>query len=219
MKKLILLAGTLCLGSAPAMAANAGLYFDVELGLSTFHDINKNDFDAALTSQGASIQDSSFDDQGSPWSAAVGYRVSRYFAADLSYIDLGAAKYRANVTSGGIPLLYKASLSAGGPAVAAMGILPLGTRFELRGRAGILFTQGVIKEYATDSLSSLSTASDAKSHDLFIGIGAAFKVTDTFAVHVGAQRFNKVGDKNTMEDLDLQEVNVDVFSLGVTFSQ
>lgn len=213
MKKLILLAGGLCLGSVPAMAADAGLYFDVDAGQSTIHDISKSDFDAVVSSA-ATIQRSSLDDQGSSWSVAVGYRVSRFFAADLSYMELGAAKYRANITAGGTPLLYKASFSASGPAVAAMGILPLGRRFELRGRAGVIFAKTTLKQYATDFSSSISDGFDANSRNLFGGLSAAFNVTDTFAIHAGAQRFNKVGNED-----ELGESDVDVFSVGVTISQ
>lgn len=209
--KRIVLACTLCLGSATAMAEDFGFYFDAALGQSALKDLSKSDFDSALN---ASIQSSTFDDKGSFWSVAAGYKACSYFAADLGFAELGAAKYRANITASGVPLLYKASLSSSGPTLAAMGILPIGSRFEIHGRGGLLFAKTSFKEYATDNTTSSSYAYSAKSRDFFFGVEAAFNITQNIAAHVGAQRFLNVGDK-----YETGESDIDVFSLGVTFKQ
>lgn len=207
MKK-FLLAGLLYLGSTAAMAADSGLYFDISLGQSSIKDVDRAFFDDVF--QGLTFA-SQFDDKGSAWSAAVGYKPLPYVAAELAYVDLGTVQYRANFSSGE---LYKAKLQARGPAIAAIGIFPIGSKFEVSGRVGWFFANGSIEEYATDFSTYTATGyGETDSRGLFFGGGAAFNATERFAIRVGWQRYKNVGNYENIES------DVDVLSLGFTFSQ
>lgn len=157
---------------------------------------------------------SSLDDKSSIWTVDAGYRPWPYFAADVGFADLGTAKYRANVLTGGSNNLYKYSITSGGPTLAVMGIVPIGHRFEVYGRGGLLFARTSLKEHAENTIDVWNGSATFKSRDLFAGIGAAFNFTDTVAVNVRAYRFFDVGDKYRTGESD-----VDAFSVGVTFRQ
>lgn len=205
-----MLAAALCLGSAAAVANESGLYFDVNLGQSTANDLKKRDFDVLASFPLGSINASKLDDSGSFWSAAVGFKPFSYFSAEIGWADLGDAKYVASNST----LQYKARVSSSGPLIAANGLLPLGKRFELQGHAGIFLAKTSVTQYVTDFSNSAVFSQEAKTKEYFYGVGAAFNVTDTISTHLGVTRFNKVGDKNVTS-----ESNVDVISLGVSFSQ
>lgn len=213
MKKLLVLAGILSLGPMTALAADSGVYFDVSLGQAFAKDIgSKDDFDDVTNTYVGSVDSSTLDDTASSWSAVIGYKFLPYVAVDAGYVDFGTDKYRAILDNSSY--LYKNQISARGATLAAMGILPLGKRFELTARAGVLFSKTTLDVYLSDGLNNTSAALSTSSKDLFFGAGGAFKFTDRFSVRLGWQRFNDVGDK-----YETGESDIDVVSLGVTFSQ
>lgn len=216
MKRFVLLTSVLCLGSVSALAAEGGMYFDVQTGVSKAQDLKKSDFDLgvfAVSPLPAGVN-SKLDDQGSIWAVGLGYRPWRYFAADLSYVDLGTIQYRVTVPSEPT-YLYKKDVSASGPALTAMGILPLGRFVELKARTGLMFAKTSVKDYETYLSDVLAEATDTDSRNLFGGISVAFNITDSFAAYIGVQRFFKIGD----DDLVGGESDVDVVTIGLSFSQ
>lgn len=212
--KKIILAGALCLGSTAAMAGDTGFYFDLSLGQAAISGLDKGDIDAALTDQGAAISSSKFDDTGSFWSATVGYKPIRYVAGEISYIDLGNAKYRAYFDYSGTAYWYKLDVSSGGIAAAAVGILPIGRWFEVRGRGGVLFAKTSVDEYQEISSANASFSDNGSSSNLFYGVEAAFNATRNFSIHLGYHRFNNVGDSDVTGKYDFDALN-----FGITFSQ
>lgn len=78
------------------------------------------------------------------WNVALGYRVNKYLAAELSYMDSGKAslveRYRFMAVSLPMPDIIRSySVNTDGPAVSLFGSLPLGAQWEVFIRGGVLF--------------------------------------------------------------------------------
>ena len=111
-------------------AAHASSYFGLSAGMSSL-DVSKSDFDDVLQGMPAT---SSLDDGSFAWSAQIGYRWGKYIAAELGYIDLGEANYRADIasldesytlrltSSGDLPQFKGEPVNAGGVSVAPVSI-------------------------------------------------------------------------------------------------
>ena len=80
------------------------------------------------------------------YQALFGYRFHRFFGAELGLAQFGELKSTAKTEMdfgdgrGYVPTSVSLTFTAGGPMLSAIGILPLGERFELFGRLGYLFT-------------------------------------------------------------------------------
>lgn len=222
------LAGALAL--LPVAGAQAqereGWYFGVSGGASSI-DVSRADFDAfadnalVLGSIDLMLEDpsilvdfqrtgeSSLDDSGTGWSAYAGYRW-RYVAAEVGYLNLGRASYRTPIIVNPIdPAGPAFEASATGKAAsqgafaALLGVLPLGSQFDLYVRGGVYNSR------TTVSLEGFASAK-ATSNDLFAGIGADWSFSEGFAARVEYTRYLDVGDEDRTGEFDIDLVSVSV---------
>jgi OOP family OmpA-OmpF porin len=120
-----------------------------------------------------------------------GYQLSRNFALELAYADLGQAK----ATFAGFG---SATIGAKGFEFTGIGMLPIAERFSLLARAG-LFSWKVDAEDGTGLVGSAS----ASGTDLTYGFGVKFDFTKDFAIRAEWQRYKDVGDLNTTGQADV----------------
>jgi OmpA-OmpF porin, OOP family len=120
-----------------------------------------------------------------------GYQLSRNFALELGYADLGQAK--ATLSGSG-----SATIGTKGFELTGIGMLPLGDRFSLLARAG-LFHWNVDAKDGTGLIGSAT----ASGTDLTFGFGAKFDFTKDFAIRGEWQRYKDVGDSNTTGQGDI----------------
>ena len=160
------------------------------------------------------------DDESNAYGALVGYRIMRYAAVELSYLDLGSLE-RTEVIAGGIlpPIRvfeFEHELETSGPAVSALGILPIGDSFELYARAGVLFADTELTTRLVSSSTTVVAPGDSSitfgSDSLLWGVGAQFNWGEHWAVRVDFQRFDSVG-----EDSGPGEADIDLMTLGVLY--
>lgn len=207
---LALLAATL--GLAPASNALAdGFYFGLSGGLSMPDLPSKAEFDQVILA-GTPAQ-SSLDDTGTAWGAQVGYRWGSYIAAEIGYVDLGKAEYEAVPT--GTPLRASVRFASSGVTLAAVGMLPLGERFDLYARGGVYFGDTRLRQKIEDLSTgeSLAMVEDtSSSKDLFAGIGAAWNITESFSLRLQYERYFGVG-----EDDETGKTDIDLLTFGVLF--
>lgn len=89
--------------------------------------------------------DTTVDETDVSWNFALGYRVNKYLAAELSYVDAGDAslveRYSVPPTSTLPDVLRTYTVNARGPEVSVLGSLPLSERWELFLRGGVLFAK------------------------------------------------------------------------------
>jgi opacity protein-like surface antigen len=86
------------------------------------------------------------------WNAALGYRVNRYFAAEVAYLHYGSTDVTETYNlslGGGIPSFIFTrtySLQIEGPTLSVLGRLPIGQQFALFARGGVFFADEKVTE-------------------------------------------------------------------------
>jgi opacity protein-like surface antigen len=145
------------------------------------------------------------------YQAAFGYRFNRYFAAELALAQYGelasVAKGDIDQGTGVIPASIKYAFTAGGPVFSAIGILPLGEKAEIYGRAGYLFASSE-RELSARVGGENGGGQSAKgdSQNLVLGLGFAWHFGQIYSVRAEYQKIDDVGQKNRTgktEDLNV----------------
>lgn len=213
----------------PASAETGGWYFSLTGGSTTF-DLggSKQDFDevfglpiaAALLDEGLDVLDyeSSLEDTDIGLGLQVGYRFNSYVAAEVGYLDLGEGLYEANMTvTDGFetaPVEVSARVVSAGPTAAVLGILPVGTSFDVHAKAGVLFADTKFRVRVRDVAFSENVFHDEVNGgemETFFGVGGAWNINDSYSLRFEYQRFLDIGDDATGEG------DVDMFGLSVVF--
>lgn len=224
--------GLACSGSA--LAEETGWYFGFSGGISST-GLSKGDVDRRLVNDiaaGLAEEDliltqaavaSDLDDSDKAWGINIGYRINRFVAAEVGYLDLGKFVYEnaMNLTvddgPGGLaaqvfPSTSDFRLTVRGPFASVMGMFALGERFDVHVRGGLLFADTrartrMVLDDIPDSLTSFETKDS--SSDFFGGIGATWNINPSYSLRLEYQKFLDVGDDHTGES-DVDVVNVSI---------
>jgi OmpA-OmpF porin, OOP family len=135
------------------------------------------------------------DDQG--FKIFGGYRFNSNFAMEITYIDLGEAKYAGSFF--GTPVVG-GSLETTVANFSAVGILPLNQTFEFFGKVGFFAWE----QKARDTTGGVPFSGKDDGTDLSIGLGASLNLTRNVALRLEWERFKAADD-------------IDFLSLGVAF--
>jgi hypothetical protein len=90
-----------------------------------------------------------FDGSTTGWGAVLGYRINRYLAGELAYVDFGSVAIQEKYDVTDLfpfpidpPIIFTNDVASRvyGPAVSLLGILPVADGFEAFARAGLLFS-------------------------------------------------------------------------------
>lgn len=150
------------------------------------------------------------DDEANAWSALVGYRFSRYIAAELAYHDLGTLRdYTPSRTFLSFTSLeVRSKLESAGATLALLGQLPITDQWNVYLRAGGLFAdQEVSRQIGTTKFN------DSYDSEAFLyGIGTQVDFGSHWTVRLDFQRYDDVGKGNGVGEAD-----VDALTLGVLF--
>lgn len=175
----------------------------------------------------AGIGDSDLDDTISAWGAQVGYRFGKYFAAEVGYANLGEASYRLpiNVQVTATDLASGASASdvfpaeratvftSAGPTISAIGMFPIGQRFDLQARAGIYLADTRVTNRVRDVEFAENVSHrrvDASQTELLAGIGGTWNINENFSLRAEYQKFFDVGDDEKTGESDIDVINLSV---------
>lgn len=205
--------------SANAQEETSGFYFGAFGGQSSYDVGSVDDVDEAIVSTVdflggfAEINESSLDEKDTSFGVVAGYRFNSYFGLEVGYVDLGAAEYSAEgvINVGGPTLGFEAdaSFEASGPTASVVGMLPLSEAFDLYGKAGIFFSDMELKVGVEGEGDTISGSSE----DTLVGVGAAWRVGETWAVNFEFTRFMDVGDEE-----ETGEGDIDQLALGFTIN-
>jgi OOP family OmpA-OmpF porin len=216
-------AALLCLGFGSfvtAQAAEPGWYVIGSGGESSVTGSPQGQMDdnlvALFNSVGIQVLDftSEADDSDTAFSLAGGYQLNDHFAMEFGYVDLGSLNYQASaLVSDGVEQAdadVAFESTADGAVVSALGILPIGERFSLFGRAGFSFmsaegTARITIEGVTDRASQSS-----QKIDPVFGVGAEMSLGRHFAIRLAWDRYLDVGTQNVSGDID-----ADLYTLGI----
>jgi len=137
------------------------------------------------------------------FSATVGYRINRYFAAELSYADFGEYE-QIDRYSIGPSVRYE--IGVRGPSLSMLGSLPLGEQWELFLRGGVLFAD---QEVSTKVLSGLDR--NYSDEVVMAGAGVQWSFAKRWATRLEYQRTDDLKYDDTGES------TIDQASLSVVF--
>jgi opacity protein-like surface antigen len=202
-------------------ANRIGPYGGALVGYSMYSG-ETDDLEAALRqtliNSGAAIQNlsSSTEDTDIGYQAMFGYRFHRFFSAELSLAQFGSlsstAKADMDFGDGFVPTSVKLSFTAGGPMISAIGILPIGDKFEFFGRLGYLFTSSE-REFTSriDGESGSFGSSKGDSQDPVYGVGFAWHINQVYSIRGEFQKLDSLGEATRSGEED-----VTVAGIGLT---
>jgi OmpA-OmpF porin, OOP family len=170
---------------------------------------------------------SELDDSISAWGVQVGYRWGKYFAAEVGYANLGEASYRLPISvqqrvtdllSGAsatttFPAERATQITSAGPTITAIGIFPIGERFDLQARAGIYLADTRVTARIRDVEFAENIAHrrvDASETELLAGIGGTWNINENFSLRAEYQKFFDVGDDEKTGESDIDVINLSV---------
>jgi OOP family OmpA-OmpF porin len=186
----------------------------------------------AGTSLTGTATGSELDDSMTAWGAQVGFRFNKWVAAEVGYVDLGELLYTMNGTiSGNYAYICECDgttvrnraldgnferstqVTSAGITAAALGMFPIGPRFDLHVRGGIYLADTRVTNRlryidSSDTFNLLHSRVDASETELFAGLGAAWNINESFALRVEYQKFLDVGDDQKNGESDIDVLNI-----------
>lgn len=155
---------------------------------------------------------------GKALSATLGYQVNAFFAAELSYVDLGSVEMRSTFPIiSFFPVIAPSSLRQSteidvtGIELSVLGRWPITPAWSVFGKAGYFFADADV-DYSqrTANWTSSFDTPDVSSKNLALGAGVDFSFASKWIARLEYQRHLGVGG-----DAFIDEPDVDSFSLGV----
>lgn len=133
---------------------------------------------------------------------AGGYHFSPTFAAELGISGFGDSVLSSGTSSG--------TVKASSVQIAAVGSLPLNSRFDLFGKVGIAANKNQI-DVQTSGVTTASYSSSQSS--LLVGFGAQYHINSQLSVRAQYENFGSFGKFGTTG----QDMKVSAFSMGVAY--
>lgn len=215
--------------AVPASGAQLGPYLGAGFGLTEKHD-DGSSYEAFILGNfyperafRPTTHDVDLDTRDTGYIGLAGYRIHRNFALEGMFTYFGNVDYRA-ISSGQVGLFVEGGLIQDFPltvethgtsrlrgiAMSALGILPLGRRWELYARGGFQFSTIRSELYAvrldgTERVPRFEAGIARKSKiDALLGAGVAMSLFDIYGVRLEYMRIvNAGGDLVSRGDADL----------------
>lgn len=136
------------------------------------------------------VDENGLDDDDTGGKIFGGYQFNKHFSIEGSYYDFGEATQGSN------------GLELDGFGLAAVGTIPVSAKFSLFGKVGI-------HDWDADTLGSTNTLiSRSSDTDAFygVGVGVGYSLTDSLSL------------RGELERYEIDDLDVDVVSVGISFS-
>lgn len=153
------------------------------------------------------------------YGAHFGYRFHKYFAAEIGLVKFGDLVTTASgevdynsFGNGYVPAKGEFSFTAGGILMSGVAVLPIGTKVELFGRVGFLFTSAE-REYFVKSESTTLIAGRLRddTQEVVYGVGVGFNFNQVYALRAEYQVADGVGTGAVgSEDLNFLSLGLQV---------
>ncbi|MFO1407664.1 MAG: outer membrane beta-barrel protein [Steroidobacteraceae bacterium] len=203
MKLKTALFATLALAAGTATAADDGFYLGAGVGYGKIN-VNSgkidNSIDNALTGTGYAVTQSDVGQGATPYSLTAGYRFMKYFAVELSYIDLGNADYKGTVSDGvDTAGRVKGQWEATGWPVSVLGIWPIDDAWEVFGRVGLFMGDVKLNAKVVDGVGDtiIKGHTSDNSNQFLGGVGVNYNFLDTWTARVEWQALPSLGNNDT----------------------
>lgn len=168
--------------------------------------------DAGVTAATATV--TRIEDTDTGWKIFAGYQFCRYFAAEASYVNLGVVSGDAfgNLV---FPVLYSGPYTAtlegevDGVGLAGIGILPIGERFRLFGKAGAFWSNADVVFKVRTPILTVSGTVEENDTEFTFGLGAQCKIGKGFTLRAEWERF--------IDTFTSDQHDFDLFSIGIQY--
>jgi OmpA-OmpF porin, OOP family len=204
MKSKIALFTALALVAGSAVAADdSGFYAGFGIGYGKINineDKLNNDIDSGLSGTGYAVTKSDVGQGATPYSFTVGYKWMKYFATEISYIDLGNADYTAHISDGvDTAGSVKGQWDAKGWPVSVLGIWPIDDAWSVFGRVGLFIGDVKLTAKAEDGdgVALFKGHESGSSTDFIGGVGTDFNFMDTWTARLEWQAMPSLGSDDT----------------------
>ncbi|WP_426109997.1 OmpA family protein [Massilia sp. PWRC2] len=188
--------------------ANTASYIGAGVG-STRGFINNDDYFRVLGSTGP-INSFSEDKKDIGAKLFVGKNFNRYFAMELSYVDLGKFEYKAGTSNG---RTLNRNVQFRGGALDLIGTIPMSERFSVYGRVGGSYGQ-VRDEYSGNVGPGVTSQNGRyKSGNVKAGVGLEYKFSEALAVRGEIERYRIKDALEHRGDVNFASVSL-VYKLG-----
>ena len=195
------------LGSTPVLAQDLlGPYVGGNIGRTRAQFDTPARLDA-FVGPGYSINSASGDDRDTGGKLYGGYRLSRNFAVEAGYFDLGRFDYLYNTTPAGS---LNGNLRVRGLNLDLVGILPVSDRFSVFGRAGAAYTQAR-SSFGSSGGVPLASSRNEKDTNLKLGVGVQYAFSDRLSVRAELERYR-------VKDAVRSGGRIDMASVGLVYS-
>lgn len=195
----------LCLAAVPAVAQvqsdPGGNYSGGAVGWLHAGAMDHGAVNEALQGQGLAVRTTGADVSDTGWKLFAGHRFDRHWAIEGGYTFLGRYSFQGQVIAD--PGTVQASFRADDWNVSAVGILPLGERFEIFAKAGWGYWRTRLETSGTFSGRGAQPV-NARGAGPIAGLGARLRFTDSLSARLEFERFFHVGDtaRSGRSDID-----------------
>lgn len=156
------------------------------------------------------------------WNFSLGYRVNKYLAAELAYVDSGEASLVEHYRPVGTPLISITEFNRGytvssrGPALSVLGSWPVSSQWELFVRGGVLFAKQEV-EMSTRAVGGSAITMPPLDRDfsdevVTVGAGVQWAFLPRWTARLEYQRTDDLQSNEIMG-----ESRIDQASLSVLF--
>jgi len=204
------LALTLALAVGASTAFASDFYVVGSVGRS-YEKIDGSIGDTDLALFGMTNIRSSVDEVDTGYKLQLGWRFHKNFAVEGGWVDLGKTNYAANFTTPfATPASALAEWKASGFNIGVVGSLPLSDSFSIFGRLGWIDAKVEASFAATGFPTAVTKVTKLKTN---YGVGAAYEVNQHFGVRIEWERFNNLGNDQTVTGTGIHDF--DLLSIGV----
>ncbi|MET0658926.1 MAG: outer membrane beta-barrel protein [Steroidobacteraceae bacterium] len=154
-------------------------------------------------------------------SATVGYQANSFFAAELSYVDLGTVEMRASFPIYSFsPVVSQSSLrqsteiGVSGIQLSLLGRYPITPAWSVFGKLGYLFADADVDfstRIAGSASSSEVAAPKVSSENVALGAGVDFSFASKWIARLEYQRHLEVGGDAFIDEPDVDSVSLGIF--------
>ena len=207
--------GVACLCvAAHAAAADPGFYVTGSLGTTTEEPKSRGiNISNGFGVYHATPDRVEVDDGDLAWSVGLGYRVSRYLAAEVEYVDFGTTDISEHYiigTTGPFPLPTDIDLqfssNVTGPVLSVLGTWPVSKHFELFVRGGALFAS---REYSSPGDYASIGGSQKFADTVWIaGAGATWSFAKRWAIRAEYQRTGTLDQTILSGETELERMSL-----------
>lgn len=193
----------LAFSAAHAAEPKLGPYVGAGGGVARFDSDIPDQIRSAYAGTGFTVDSANItDNEEGAWKIYAGWRLHRYFAVEVGYLDLGEARSSYDVGVPGQGVAQRAGrYRLDGIELAALGMLPVGERATVFAKAGVLFSNLEYSESGTDQSGAPASFSHRTRQQPFLwGVGGSWQFTEALSARLEWQRVEDVGRNFALTD-------------------